>query len=363
MLLAAQDPARLPAVDPPGWVAEWLSKRSESAARKKDRADRPAAAPDPLAQARRAERRTERVLAGIEALDLWMSDLVRTGFAAAQGDQPFREQAARLVDAQAPGLAGRVRQLGNLPQSTPEFAARMADGLGRLALLTHAFRRLDALHPALAADVRAAIGWTVEREEVVAAGERVTDQWAVVGQTVEEDERLRVQRTWLHGLSTQRAALILQFAAGGGAFAEAVPAGTVFGAELAFWPSAYPVRALVTRREGEVRTFVERPAGLVDVEGLLRGYADALARQPWLYRLPAALGDVVPLVVDASTFSLVDGAGRTVPVVGSSPWMMLAVSGGHPIDLFGEWNGRVFAAHGAMAEGRFHNLGVSGADE
>ncbi len=367
LFLLAREPERVPLADPPEWVTEWLDKRSQTATRKRERAARPAAAPDPQAQARRAEKRSERVLAGIEGLEVWMGDLVRTGLAtaAARGDQTFMEQAARLVDAQAPGLAARVRRLGFLPSSSPAFAERAADALGRLALLGHAFRRLDALAPALAADVRQLVGWTVERDEILASGERVTDEWAVVGQQVDDDERLRTQRTWLRGLTTARAALILQFAHAGAPFAESVPAGVVFGAELAFWPGAFPVRAVVTQRQGQTRGLVQRLTGLRDLEGMLGAYADALAHQPWLDRLPAGLADVIPTVVDASAdrFILVDGQGRALPLAGRGTWNLFALAGGHPVDLFGDWDGRVFMPVGVFADGRFHALGGGAVDE
>ena len=48
----------------------------------------------------------------------------------------WNTQAARLVDAQAPGLASRVRRLGLLPRSGSDWGERLADGLGRLALIT-----------------------------------------------------------------------------------------------------------------------------------------------------------------------------------------------------------------------------------
>jgi SWIM zinc finger len=361
LLLLAGEPGRVTVAEAPVWVTEWLDKRSEAAARKQERAERPPTAPDPQAQARRAEKRAERVLAGVEGLELWMSDLVRMGLAAAtaRGDQAFQEQAARLVDAQASGLAARVRRLAVLPRSSPDLADRAADALGRLALLTHAFRRLDSLPTALAADVRSLIGWSLDREEVMATGERVTDEWAVVGQHVDDDERFRVQRTWLFGVATGRAALIMQFAAGGAPFPEAVPAGVVFGAELVFWPGAFPVRAVVSRREGQARGLTERLPRLHDLDGLLGAYADALARQPWLDRIPSGVRDVVPALVDASgeRFALVDDAGRSVPLAGRALWDLFALAGGHPVDVFGDWDGRAFMPFGAFAEGCFHGLG------
>jgi hypothetical protein len=365
MFLAAEEPGRLPAGPAPAWVTEWLARRSETAAQKKQRAAKPAAPPDPEAQARRAEKGAQRVRAGAEGLELWMSDLVRTGLAsaAAWGDRAWWDQAARLVDAQAPGLASRVRQLAALPRSAPDFHLRLCDGLGRLALLARAVRRLDALTPALAADVRAAVGWTLEREEVVAAGERVADEWAVVGQVVDDDERLRVQRSWLRGRDSGRAATVVQFAAGTARFAEALPPGTLFGAELAFWPGAHPLRALVNRRDGEVRPLTERLPGLVDVEGFLDAHAAALAQQPWIDRFPAGLGQVVPVRQGGETFVIVDRGGRALPLGGWSLWKLFALAGGGEVDLFGEWDGRALLPLGVLVEGRFHQLGPGSVEE
>lgn len=365
LFLAAQSPDRVPLASPPEWVTEWLGKRAESADRKKQRAEKAAEAtpPDPEQQAKRAEKRLARVLAGIEALELWLSDLVRTGVASiAPGDGVWNAQAARLVDAQAPGLASRVRRLGFLPRTGSDWGERFADGLGRLALLIQATRRLDALDAPLAADVRAAVGWTLERDEVVAAGERVSDEWAIVGQKVEDDDRFRVQRSWLHGTRSGRDALVLQFAAGPARFPEALLPGTVLDAELAYWPSAYPLRALVCERRGEMKPLLHRPGAAGGIDQLLDGHAQALSRQPWIDRFPAVLGGVVPALTGdgaAERFQVIDSNGRVVALSGSGHWKLFAVSGGHPIDLYGEWDGQSLLPLGVLAESGYHAL-VSG---
>jgi hypothetical protein len=352
MFLSVLHPELLPASPtPPEWVTNWLTTRHDPLPRKL----RSGAPPDLEGQARRAEKRAARVRAGADGLDLWMNDLIRTGLANVSDEEPWLEQAARLVDAQAPGLASRVRRLAFLPRDAPDFHARLCEELGELALLTHAFRRLDALPLPLAADVRAAVGWTLDRDEVATSGERLTDQWAVVGQSVSEDERFRTQRTWLLGRHTSRFALILQFAAAEATFPERLPPGHQLNAELAFWPSAHPLRAIILNREAEPTPLTDRLAGLGDIEALLDRQAAALARQPWLDRIPIALGDVVP-VVDDQSFFVVDRAGQALPLAGPS-WRLLALSGGVEIDLFGDWNGRTLRPLGVVAEGRFHTVG------
>ncbi len=138
--------------------------------------------------------------AGLADLDRWLRDLVRHGLADARS-KPYSfwdGPAARLVDAQAPGAARLVRSLAGAGGTE-----RLLERLGRLHLLTEGYKHLDTLPAETQADVRAALGFTIKEEEVL-AGPSVRDRWLVVGQSVEEEDRLRVQRTWLHGSESRR---------------------------------------------------------------------------------------------------------------------------------------------------------------
>jgi len=100
-------------------VEEWLASRGQWAERAAARAERAERPPDPEAQAKRAAQREERVARGVEELRRWLADLVRRGFAEAQRE-PWRfweQAAARMVDAQASGLASRVRRMGSAAAS------------------------------------------------------------------------------------------------------------------------------------------------------------------------------------------------------------------------------------------------------
>ena len=171
-----------------------------------------------------------------------------------------------------------------------------------------------------------------------------------------------MQRSWLRGVHSGRDALVLQFAAGPARFPEALLPGTVLDAELAFWPSAHPLRALVHERRGEMKPLALRPGPAGGVDGLLDGYAQALGRQPWLERFPAVLAGVVPALAGdaaAERFQVIDAEGRSLVLAGSGHWKLFAASGGHPIDLFGEWDGRALLPLGALVDGGYHAL-VSG---
>ena len=69
---------------------------------------------DPKTAAKRAEYREARVAIGLAELDRWLCDQVRQGLAASQraGYSHWDDIGARMVDAQAPGPAERLRDLG-----------------------------------------------------------------------------------------------------------------------------------------------------------------------------------------------------------------------------------------------------------
>ncbi|HEU4452748.1 MAG TPA: SWIM zinc finger family protein [Longimicrobium sp.] len=345
----------------PAWVAEWIAGRDEKSEKQAAKAAAPPAesAPDPEAQAKRAARREERVAAGMEELERWLEDLVRQGLASLPSRPPsfWETPAARLVDAQAPGAARRVRQLSAVAHSGDGWPERMLERLSLLHLLARAYARIDALPEASREDVRAALGFTL-RQEDAAAGEGVRDQWAVLGQRVEEEDRLTVRRTWLWGRSTGRSALLLAFAAGRQPLEPGPPPGTEMDAELAFYPGAAPLRAVV-RTRAESHPLAEMP-GHGSISDALAAYGAALAANPWTERIAVSLPSVVP--VDGTRWMLRDHDGAVIPIHPSASavgWPLLALAGGRPVGVFGEWDGDHLLPLSAFADGRFHPLAPS----
>ena len=343
----------LPTATAPDWVTDWLARRAARTAAGKSAEERGEATPDPKAKEKRAQKRHSRVAAGLDSLDLWMEDLVRDGLAAA-GTKPasfWETQARRMVDAQAPGVAARLRHLSGLPNSSPDWPEKLLAGLGRLALLSEAFRRLDAIDEPLAESVRTEVGIPLSQEEVLERGEKVADGWIVLGQRTGDEGRLKARRTWLLGENTRRYALILQFATSGAPFAEGFVSGTVSRAELAFYPGAYPLRAVVRSRTGG-GTRAEKLPGHGTLEELLDLTSRATARQPWLERFPAAIEDVVPFLDDGPNggrWLVRDCDGEALPLANGEHWTLLALSGGHPVDLAAEWDGEKLLPLGAVA--------------
>jgi hypothetical protein len=348
--------APLPTAPAPDWVTDWLARRAASTKARKSAGKREDTAPDPESKAKRARKRLSRVAAGLDALDLWMEDLVRDGLATA-GTRPasfWETQAKRLVDAQAPGVAARLRHLSGLPNSSPDWPDKLLDGLGRLALLSEAFRRFDALDEPLAETVKAEVGIPLSQEEVLERGEKVSDGWIVLGQRTEDEGRLKARQTWLLGADTLRYALILQFAASGTPFTESFVSGTVVGGELAFYPGAYPLRAVV-RSRADVATRAGELPGHGTLEAFLDHASTVTAGQPWLERLPVTLEAVVPLL-DEGRWLIRDRDGEALPLTGGDHWSLLSLSGGHPVDLAAEWDGEMLLPLGVVARGTYRMI-------
>jgi hypothetical protein len=322
---------------PAGFAADWVQRLAAGAPAARAAG---AAPPDPEAQARRLAQRIATMSAGIDEFERWLFDLVRQGLASAR-HQPFAfwdAAAARLVDAQMPGLADRVRALPTLLHGSGDWAERLLAELARGYLAVSAWRRRDALPDDVVADLRVVLGWSRRVDEVLDRGERVSDRWVVVGLGLESDSRLQSQRTWLYGQQSGRLSVVLDFAAGGASLAVAEVLGSVVEAEVALYPGSDPRRALFTGERSVVGTADRLPA--TGVATALDRVATWLAANPFADRFPVALAGVVP-VVDGSRPTVVEASGGgALPLSGDSDLLsLLALSGGHPVDLFGEWDG------------------------
>ncbi len=314
---------------PPDWVEEWRGSRRERAAR------RSTGVSDPAAAERRAAQRATRIGDGLTDLDRWLRDQVRHGLARLQ-HAPYSEWdgvSARLVDAQAAPVAAAVRRLATVPAVDAAWPSTLLAEFGLLRLLISAYQRRDALPGGLAATVGARAGLQAE----AGGGGTLRDVWEVVGLRDEEEERLVTRRVWLRGRESGRSALVLSFAGPGQPLDASLLPGTRLDATLSFYTGALPLRAAVSERHGGPEPCRSPRAGAVTAE--LAGYADALAAEPWVNSWPVVLGDVVPGRLGDGWY-LVDESGAALPLTASGRrlWRLVAVSGGRPMTVGGEWS-------------------------
>ncbi|CAN5601549.1 SWIM zinc finger family protein [soil metagenome] len=347
--------------EPPAWVSEWLATRGSKKRKDSDVEKSPEQQEESLAaKDKRKQERFSRVQAGIEELELFMSDVMRQGIGAVK-KQPFafwKNRAARLVDAQAPGLARLVSECAEIIARSSDWEDALIDKLATINLICRAFLKLEELSSELKADVLTAIGFNQSQEELLAgAGKCIDDLWLVVGQYSYTQDRLRVQRNWLWGKNSGQLALVLGFAHGTAPFDTMLIPGIFYQGELVFYQGSLPQRALVKSKISEpaVAPIV---SGLTSVAAALSSYASDLAKTPWLDTVPFLMQEVIPLKGSDGKWWLVDQEKNGLPLIvkEDTGWQLLSYSGGQALSLFGEWDGTTLKPLAAMKDGNYLRL-------
>ncbi|GGT86009.1 hypothetical protein GCM10010244_08260 [Streptomyces coeruleorubidus] len=354
LLLWAGGDAAVPTGEAPEWAGQWIAGRRKRTEEKKaaDSSGSPSGSADPEAARRRAERRAERVTAGAVELEQRLTDLLRAGLATAEqsGYGLWEETAARMVDAQAQGLAGRVRELGAIPSTGPGWPVRLLEECALLHLLGQGWLRRERLPEALAATVRSRIGLPASAD-----GPPVRDRWLVLAQYDTADTRLTTRRIWLYGADSDRTVLLLSYGAAGRAPELALPVGLALEAEVSAYPGAGRLRVALGEQFAPPAPAAIRPRGVTTSQAAAR-YGDALRDDPWLESVPVTLGRVVP-TPDGDSWQLADAdedaALPLTPSARSRPglWRLVALSGGAPVRVFGECGHQGFTPLTAWPEG------------
>ncbi|GHD11927.1 hypothetical protein GCM10010313_35600 [Streptomyces violarus] len=354
LLLWAGGDGAVPSGQAPEWAGQWLAGRRKRAEEKSsgENPASPSGSADPEAARRRAERRAERVTAGAVELEQRLADLLRGGLATAEqsGYGLWEETAARMVDAQAQGLAARVRELGAIPSTGPGWPVRLLEECALLHLLGQGWLRRERLPDGLAATVRSRIGLPASAE-----GPPVRDRWLVLAQYDTADPRLTTRRIWLHGAASHRTALLLSYGAAGRAPELALPVGLSLDAEMSAYPGAGQSRVALGEQFAPPTPTDIRPPGVTTSQAAAR-YGDALRDDPWLESVPVTLDRVVP-TPDGGSWQLADAdedaALPLAPAARSRPglWRLVALSGGAPVRVFGECGHQGFTPLTAWPEG------------
>ncbi len=369
---AAEKGEALESSEPPEWVLEWqMRRRAKGVPPAQQVTDNTAsvavAKVEAVAEERdekaiaRATAQRERLKAEREAsvgdamaeLDRWIYDQLEAGlstFVTTAADR-CRAAAKRLVDAKAPGAASLLDQLAIdiFAVSEMEREDVLLSKLGGLHLLSAAYGRQDLLPPPLREDVRRLVGWSQSREELFASKDalRVKSAWTVVGHRSEiQADRLRRTETWLRrcsgsdGVVAPEFAVLIDFQPVSTPASSPFASGETFAAELVFYPSAMPLRAMIVERfDGPLAKGASEPS--MPLSESLASYDRALAALPWLEMWPVAAGAVQVSSIDGDRLALSDQKGEVVlPLVKAQHQQALPLLGLEPIEAVGLWDGR-----------------------
>ena len=361
LFLFASQPAAFGSAARSTALIEWIEKRDgkQEAKVQKEELPKTAAELEKLAvQAqKRADDREKKVAAGIEELELWLQDTVRQGLAAfSQGaNARCSQRAARMVDAQCPGLAARILRFAEVLEGLDDQrkAERHLGELGRLQLLIDAYRNSESLSPAMQQTLRTHIGWPVRKEDVLETP-AVADTYVSLGTCLQASGHGVTRFTYLYGQRTGRFASIISFGAPGQMPEPGIPPGKAFEGALCFYPGALPLRALVlSQQDAPADSIEEILANAAENSPFQRAFAEALSLDLWVQSYPVIIANVL-ITFDKSRPVLTIGGSQVLPA--SMPYMagmqLLAFTGGGPHILTGEWDGYQLKPLAAFAGGR-----------
>ncbi|MGN6494796.1 MAG: SWIM zinc finger family protein [Agriterribacter sp.] len=353
LLLFARQKNSFSQGDPPPWVNEWLGKRTEKQEKQAEKKEAPV---DEAAQLKRRQARLQKVNEGIAELKLWLKDFVRNGILMApeKGAAYFEAMAKRMVDAQAPGLANMVRQLGAINFYEEGWQSIFLEQLLRIYTAAEGFLRVEKLPVLLQHDIRTSIGFTHNQEELKSQ-QGITDTWLVLTKQTSEEDNITTERFWLYGVKTNQYALVLQFIVRGqGAQLNLVP-GLSVEAELVFFPSAVPLRALVKTQSLTVPTGqFNKFRGWLQVAEAETQYSSLL---PLAGERAFIVEQLKPVKIDAKWW-LKDKTGNVMLLrnEGKIIWNLLALSGGEALDMTVIGKEKSFEAVAAWKDNEYNIL-------
>ena len=347
--------------DIPELVNEWLEKRNSKVPVLPKSEEEQAEDQQKKAALRfnNREKRLTQMAVGLEDLEVWLTDTIRQGLASTErhGHDFWHDISARMVDSKLGGLRSKIESMQLLQSGKTDWVEKMLTQLANLYLVARGFKNLDNLPEPLQEELLSVAGIKIKKEEILQL-QGVKDEWHVLGQIEGvEDDRLWFRRVWLMGKKTKKHALLLDFSFGDAGFPNNFITGSSVKGEMVFYPFAYELRAQL-RMPYEINSEGKSVLqGFSNFSFFAKKYSQALFSNPWLLDIPACFENVIPLLKKDKLF-LIDQNKKQIEVLNRNQlgWKLLALSGGHPISVFGEWTGSIFVPLSVEAEGRLVEL-------
>lgn len=315
------------------WVLAWLSKREEKIEKKEQKAQ--SAAPvDEAARAKRQAGRHQKITEGIDELQIWMKDLLRNGLlnVPERAYSLFDTITRRMVDAQASGLAGRLRSIQEINFYGEGWKYELTDKLSKLYLLTESYKHIEQLSDEWKSEIRTQIGYSQAKEEVL-AGTPVADHWLLMHKRGRKMNELRTETFWFYGIQSGRFAVYLHFITPGMLPEQNFLPGNVYEGELCFYSGVGTLRALFKSSVLSSETFL--PSYCTDLSAALQKYREAIHLNPLAEEIPV-LVEGLRLVTAGKQFLIQDKNRESYPVNIDEKIRvdLLAITGGKPFAAF-----------------------------
>lgn len=354
LLLYASQPDQFKQTEEPEWVAAWLAKRAEKAEKKEQKAKSEAPVNE-AAQAKRQEKRHQKVLGGISDLEIWMKDLVRNGFlnVPERAYTLFDSMARRMVDAQAPGLAGRLRAMQEMDFNSDSWKSDLTESMGRLYLLMQSYRNIDRLSDEWKDEIRTLIGYPQSKDNVL-AGKPVADSWLVLHKQSRKINDINTDIYWFYGKRSRLFARYLSFAIAGTFSTENWIPGSVYEGEACFYNGTGICRRVLFR-EAVLQEEGFVPECCTDLKQAAAVYRQGMITNPFSEDIPLLVNNVTA-VRNGKDYTLLDSTGNAVPVKMPEETYIdiLAVTGGNPFASLVLVNGDIWELKSIWYNNEYH---------
>lgn len=352
--------------EPPEAVIEWIKVRAKRFEQKEETVLANEAAEDIKAteerKAKTLDSRIQNIQDGLPELETWLLDTVREGIASIEKNayQICEDIATRMSDAKMKGMATRIREIPLMIGSSDNWIEKVTARLGELYLFINAFRQFENLGDNIQDELKQVAGISLKKEEI-RTDNGIKDNWLILGKSEGQDElnpRIYFRKIWLWGEKHQRPAMILDYNFGSASFPHSFILGTHFKGELVFYPGTFQLRALL-KTQSQSGSLIEHFPGYDNFDDFLLAYTRAVADNPWLRSFPCVLSDVHPMIENEKLI-IADKHAKMVEIQSDRDnvmgWKLIALSGGHSMDIFGEWNGENLVPLSACVDGKFVNL-------
>lgn len=335
LLLYAREPKLFQQEEEPEWVTAWLNKREEKEQQKEQKKQTPAPVANEAAQVKRQQQRHQKVLQGIDDLETWMKDLIRNGLLKVpeRASTLFETISRRMVDAQASGLANRLRNMQNINYYEEGWKYTLTEQLSKLYLLMQAYRQLEAQPEDWQAEIRTQIGYLQSKEEVL-AGEAITGQWTVIDKQSTHINDLRVDVHWLYNINHHNLVVHQQFTPNG-----AIPEFQLI-ADRTYTGTLYLYKGISNPRRVLIHHFTLSPQTATpdfhpNLSDAAATYRQRIQENPLAENVPLLIGPLT-LVSQDKQWYVQDADHRLMPVSIDEPTRIhtLAITGGKAFSAF-----------------------------
>lgn len=343
-------------------IKNWLDKQSSSAITSTTRTSTPVLkTEEAIEQAKAAKekrwaQRVQLMASGMDELELWLTDLIRQGIANTdiQKASFWNQVAAKMVDAKLPRISTYLKETHQLIQQNQNWSEIVVARLGELYLWAESFKKRDLLSPEMQEELYQSLGKIIKKADILEQHPSTKDLWFILGKKEGVDiEGRSFRKIWLQGQKTKQQALILDYAFGSMGYEQQYIVGDLLDGALVYYSKAYPQRAIFKSFDSAKIYEKTELSTYKDLNSVLSAYGKALVLNPWIFSFPVGLSKLKAFMNDKKELQIKDVNDALIPlsqVKEEVMWKILAISGGHSVSLFGEWNGLHFEPLSMLTE-------------